>query len=158
MPFQISALSEASFEPLFHLSDDQLKAHGALRTHATQKPGFPCRISLADAEIGEEVLLVHYEHQSAATPFRASHAVYVRVGASQAKPGRGEVPAVFRTRILSLRGFDRSGMMIAADLADGRELEPALEQMLSHAKVDYIHLHYAKPGCFAARVDRVDRN
>jgi len=111
-------------------------------------------VSLADAELGEDVLLVHYEHQSAETPFRASHAVYVRPDADEAKPELNEVPALLRSRILSLRGFDEAGMMVHADLADGQELESAIEQVFAVPEVAYIHLHYAKPGCYAARVDR----
>jgi hypothetical protein len=154
MPFRIRPLPKAIFEPLFHLSSEDLPRHGAVRQTVTKKPGFPCRVSLADAEIGEEVLLVHYEHQSANTPFRASHAVYVRPGADQANLGPNEVPEQLRSRILSLRGFDAAGMMVHADLADGRDLEAAIDAAFILPHVEYIHLHYAKPGCYAARIDR----
>jgi hypothetical protein len=154
MTFQISALPKSNFAHLFNLSDAELARHGAIRRRVDARPGFPCRVSLADAKIGEEVILAHFEHQSADTPFRASHAVYVRPQAEQARPERGEVPEVLRSRILSLRGFDKTGMMIAADLSDGRELEPAAERLLADPDVAYIHLHYAKPGCYAARMDR----
>jgi hypothetical protein len=154
MSFRISALPRDSFAHLFHLSDAELAAQGALRRRADAKPGFPCRISLADAEIGEEVILAHFEHHSARTPFRASHAVYVRPHAVQARPAAGDVPALLRSRILSLRAFDAAGLMIDADLADGHALEPAVERMLGNVAVDYIHIHYAKPGCYAARIDR----
>lgn len=155
MPFQIHPLPRRRFEPLFALSDAELAARGALRVRATSKPGFPCRISLADAEPGEEVILAHYEHQSANSPFRASHAVYLRPGAAEASLLPGEVPAMLRSRILSLRGFDTAGMLVTADLAEGGALEAPLQAMLDEPSVAYVHLHFAKPGCFAARVDRV---
>jgi hypothetical protein len=154
MPFLIAALPRTLFEPLFSMTDEELTGYDAIRQRVTRKPGFPCRVSLADAEVGEEVLLVHYEHQSARTPFRASHAVYVRPAARQAFPGRDEVPELLRSREISLRGFDSTGMMVHADLADGRELEGAIEKIFAVGEVAYIHLHYAKPGCYAARVDR----
>jgi hypothetical protein len=154
MSFQISALPKSKFDSLFSLSDEELSRRGALRQIVHKKPGSPCRVSLEDAEIGEEVILVHYEHQSADTPFRASHAVYVRPNADQAHPEIDEVPLLFRTRALSLRGFDDEGMMIGADLADGSELEAGIERIFANTEVAYIHLHYAKPGCYAARVDR----
>jgi hypothetical protein len=154
MPFQIAALPKSRFQHLFSLTDQELTRHGAVRQTAKAKPGSPCRVSLQDAEIGEEILLVHYEHQSTDTPFRASHAVYVRPGAEQAAPAVNEIPQLFRSRILSLRCFDAEGMMIHADLADGRELEAGIEQVFPRLEVAYIHLHYAKPGCYAARVDR----
>jgi hypothetical protein len=154
MPFQISALPKSKFEHLFSLSAEDLARHGAVRQTAAKRPGYPCRVSLVDAEVGEEVLLVHYEHQSADTPFRASHAVYVRLDAAQAQPAFDEVPEFLRSRTLSLRGFDASGMMTYADLADGLQLEAAINRIFANSDVEYIHLHYAKPGCYAARVDR----
>jgi len=155
MPFRISALPKSQFEPFFAMSAEELASHGALRQTATKKPGVPCRISLTDAEVGEEVLLLHYEHLSVDTPFRSSHAIYIRPAAGQAQPGPNEVPDFFRSRVLSLRAFDAGGMMVEADLADGQELEPAIERLLAGAQVAYLHLHFAKPGCYAARVDRV---
>jgi hypothetical protein len=116
--------------------------------------GYPCRVSLVDAAPGEELVLAHYEHQPAATPFRASHAVYVRVEAEEARPAPDEVPALLRKRLLSLRAFDEAGMMIAADVVDGREVEPVIERLLANPAAAYLHAHYAKQGCYAARIDR----
>lgn len=154
MPFQISALSPAQFEPLAALSAGELATHNARRMTVDKKPGFPCRVSLADAEMGEEVILVHYQHQDAATPFRSSHAVYFRPGVEQALPAVDEVPVMLRSRPLSIRAFDDEGMMVGAELADGTQLEAAIAAALANPKAAYLHLHFAKPGCYAARVDR----
>ena len=154
MPFRISALPIAPFAPLFALPDDALPALGARRVVADGDGGYPCRVSLRDAEPGETLLLVNYQHQPADTPFRASHAIYVREAAEQAHPSPDEVPALLRTRLLSLRGFDENGMMRAADVVDGTALEPAIVAMLADSAIGYLHLHYAKPGCYAARIDR----
>lgn len=155
MSFQISALPLALFAPLLSMTDEALRSHRAMRRVADKKPGFPCRVSLADADVGEPVLLVHFEHQPADTPFRSSHAIYVRENAIQAHCARNEVPESFRSRLLSLRGFDARGMLIDADIAEGYSLEWALERMLETESIGYVHLHFAKPGCYAARVDRV---
>ena len=152
--FQIQALPAAPFTPLFELPEDELAARGAVRRVADAKPGFPCRVSLADAEPGETVILAHYEHQPADSPFRASHAVYVREGVAQAIPSPGAVPEVLRSRTLSLRAFDAAGMMLDADLVEGRALEGAAERLLADPAVAYLHAHFAKPGCFACRIDR----
>jgi hypothetical protein len=154
MSFQITALAPDGFEPLFALSDEQLAEHLAVRVTATSKPGFPCRVSLADAEVGEELLLVNHQHLSEATPYRATHAVYVRKGARQAKPAVDEVPEQLRTRTLSLRTFDKSGMLVTADLTEGADLEVALERQFAEPAAAYVHIHFAKPGCYAARADR----
>lgn len=154
MTFQIQPLSRSLFSHLFSISDAELASCRALRQTVTHKPGFPCRVSLEDAEIGEEVLLVHFEHQPADTPFRASHAVYVRANAAEARLSPGEVPAMLRSRTLSLRAFDASGMMVGAELAEGGLLEGAVEKLLANPAVACLHLHFAKPGCYAALVER----
>lgn len=155
MSFRILALPSNLFSPLFRLPDEALRERGVVRKIVDKKPGFPCRVSLADADIGETVLLLNFEHQPARTPFRASHAIYVREGALQAQCAIGEVPELLRSRAISLRGFDEAHMLSAADLVEGAALESALDRMLSNEQVSYIHLHYAKPGCYAARVERV---
>jgi len=44
--------------------------------------------------------------------------------------------------------------MIDADVVEGRDLEQALSRVLENSRVSYAHLHYARPGCYAGRVDR----
>lgn len=154
MAFQISPLPLTPFNHLFEATPDELAVQNTVRKSVTQRPGFPCRVSLQDAEIGEEVILTHYEHQSADTPYKASHAVYVRVNAQPVELPENEIPQMLRSRPLSLRAFDKAGMMVAADLAEGEALEAVIEQMFLDEQADYIHLHFAKAGCYAARVDR----
>jgi len=154
MSFVVSALPAEPFGPLFALSDEALAAQGALRRTVDAKPGFPCRVSLEDAEPGETVLLLNYEHQPADTPFRARHAIYVRNGAPQAELAPGQLPPVFRDRILSLRAFDEVGMLRAAEVAQGEAVQPAVERLLAKPEVAYLHAHYAGMGCYAARIDR----
>jgi hypothetical protein len=151
--FRISGLPAEPFEPLFAMSDAELAARGAVRRIADARPGYPCRISLTDAEPGQEVILVHFEHQTADTPFRASHALYVRRG-EQRFDAVDLVPEQLRLRILSVRAFDTAGMMITADVVDGKELEPVIDRLFADPRAAYLHVHYAKQGCYAARVDR----
>ena len=154
MTFRIVALDPAPFAPLFALDDAELAAHGARRDVADAKPGYPCRVSLVDAEPGETLILANFVHQPAAGPFRASHAVYVREGAVRAEPAAGEVPALLRLRTLSLRAFDAGGAMIDARLVDGHDVEAAIDAMLALPACAEVHIHYAAPGCFAARAVR----
>lgn len=152
MSFRISGLPAEPFQHLFAMSDAELARHGAVRKIAADS-GYPCRISLTDAAQGDEVILVNYEHQGADTPYRSRHAVYVRQG-EQRYQATGEVPAQLRKRLLSIRAFDAHGMMVDADVADGKELEPQIARFFALPEVAYLHLHYARPGCYAARVDR----
>jgi hypothetical protein len=45
-------------------------------------------------------------------------------------------------------------MLVNADLVDGRELEGKIEQLFAEPRIAYLQLHFAKPGCYAARVER----
>jgi len=154
MSFQITGLPATQFSPLFALSDEELRARNAARLMADRRPGFPCRVSLRDADPGETVLLLNYEHLPVATPYRSRHAIFVRKDAVDARLSVNEIPEVLQTRLLSLRAYDHVGMMVDADVLSGHELASALHRMLDQEAVAYIHVHNAKPGCFAARVDR----
>lgn len=154
MDFQISALDVDQFRHLFDMKTEDLAERAVLRSVADSKPGYPCRVSLEDAVVGESVLLMNYEHQAASTPFRSSHAIYVREDACHARPAVNEVPAMLKTRLLSVRAFDAVGMMIAADVVAGDELEQLLERMLADSSAESIHIHNAKLGCYLAMAER----
>jgi hypothetical protein len=154
MGFQISGLPRETFEPLFGLDDAALRQHRACRVIADRPRAFPCRVSLVDAEVGEPLILVHYEHLPVDSPFRSGHAVYVRVDAEERRLALGEVPLLLRSRTLSVRAFDDHDLMQAAELVDGAEVESVIERLLADPGVAFLHIHYAAPGCFAARVDR----
>lgn len=156
MTFQISSLSYAPFAPYFQMSDQELRTRNARRMVVTASPGTPCRVSLADADVGETVVLLNYQHQPADSPYQAAHAIYVRKGVAQRQLAAGEVPEVIRSRPISLRAFDADHMMIDADVVAGEEIEAAINQAFAQEDVSYLHLHFAKPGCFAATVRRVE--
>jgi len=152
--FRISGLPAARFAHLFGLGDAELASQGIMRYIADAKPGFPDRIELRDLEPGEAALLLNYIHQDADTPYRASHAIFVREGASEAYDRIGEVPEVLRVRPLSLRAFNAGGLMLDADLVDGTQVETMIERLFANSDAEYIQAHYAKRGCYAARIDR----
>ena len=154
MPYAIVGLSPEPFESLFGLSDAALADRGILRYVADATPGFPCRITLVDAEPGETLLLLNHAHQTAATPYRSSHAIFVREGATACATFENRVPDVLRIRLLSIRAFDTTGMMLDADVVDGIDTERAIERFFADPHVAYLHVHNAKRGCYAARVDR----
>lgn len=154
MSFRITGLAAEPFRHLFGLADAELRKHGAVRYIADKKPGYPDRIEVRDAEPGETVLLLNYTHQPADNPYRASHAIFVREGANAAYEGVDEIPEAMRARVISLRAFDANDLMIDADVVDGRELENVIERFLADTRVAYMHAHYAKRGCYAARIDR----
>lgn len=154
MSFRITGLDPAPFAPLFGLPDAELTARGVRRMVVDARPGFPDRIELRDLDPGETALLLNHIHQPADTPYRASHAIFVREGAATAFDAVDEVPEVLASRPLSLRAFDADHMMVDADLVDGRVAAGTIECLLADPRVAYLHAHYAKRGCYAARIDR----
>lgn len=153
MDFQIKALARQQFEHFFGRSADDLNQLNVRRMEANQSPGFPCRISLRDADVGETVLLLNYEHQSEHSPYRASHAIFVIEGAEEATPDVNQIPQLLLTRLLSVRAFNADHFMIAADVCEGCELEAIIHSLGARDGVEYLHIHNAKPGCFAAKVE-----
>ena len=83
MHYRISGLSPEPFRHLYGLSDDELARAGVIRYLADKSPGFPDRIEMRDADIGQRLLLLNHVCQTAATPYRASHAIFVREGAEE---------------------------------------------------------------------------
>src|SRR5689334_15162446 len=127
MTYRISGLDPAPYKPLFALSDEELAEQGIIRMTVTEKPSFPCRVSLVDREIGESVLLLNHVSHDVANPYRSSHAIFV--ADADSAEFIDEVPPVFAGRVLSLRGFDGEGMMADALLAQAGEADSAIRKL-----------------------------
>ena len=154
MSFRITGLPAEDFAHLFALSDQELAARGAVRRNADARtPGYPCRVSLTDSRPGDELLLVNYEHHPVRSPYRMRFAVYVRRG-EETYDAIDEVPEQLRIRTLAVRAFDADAMMVGWELIDGHQLEAAVERLFADPRAAYLHVHYAAPGCYAARIDR----
>lgn len=154
MSFRICGLAASEFQSLYGLDDERLAALGVKRMRVDAHPGYPDRIELRDVAVGETVLLLNHTHQPANTPYRASHAIFVREGASEAAIATNEVPDALRHRTISLRAFDADHLMVDADLVEGRELAGLIESFFANPDVAYLQAHYAKRGCYAARIER----
>ena len=155
MAFRITGLSPEPFRHLFGLSEGALSERGVKRYAADQKPGFPDRIEMRDAEPGETLLLLNHTCQPANTPYRATHAIFVREGATDTYDQVDRVPEVMRVRLLSLRAYSTEGMMLDADVVEGTQIETAIGRFFANSDVSYIHVHNAKQGCYSGRIDRV---
>lgn len=154
MNFQVTGLSVEPFRSLFGLSDQELALRGVKRYVADRKPGFPDRIEMRDAEIGEKLLLLNHVCQPADTPYRATHAIFVIEGAENTYRRVNEIPDVMRRRLLSLRGYNAAGMMLDADVVDGKDIEGVIVRFFRSPDIAYIHAHNAKYGCYSGRIDR----
>lgn len=154
MTYRVLGLDPTPFRHLYHLPDDELAAQCARRYVVDRTPGFPDRVELRDLQPGETALLVNHVHQPGASPYRASHAIFVREGAAQAAESIGRLPDVMRHRPLSLRAFDAAHMMVDATLVAGADAEAPLLTLLADPRISYVHAHYAVRGCYAARIER----
>jgi Protein of unknown function (DUF1203) len=151
MTFRIRGLDAGQFSHLFALSDAELAAQGAMRKTADGPS--PCRVSLTDATPGDEVILVNYEHHAVESPYRMRFAIYVREGEATFDAVNA-VPDQLRRRTLAVRGFDENGMMTGWELIEGIWLEEAIERQFADPRAQYLHVHFAAPGCYAAKVER----
>ena len=152
--FRIRGLAPVPFQPLLAMSDTELAEHGAKRMRVDACPGFPCRVSLEDAPIGETVLLLNWEHLKTASPYRASGPVFVRENAHAPAEFVDAVPEQLRRRLLSVRAYDGDDMMRAAEVLQGDALEIQIRSYFADLSIRYLHVHNARPGCFACRIDR----
>ncbi|HTF31000.1 MAG TPA: DUF1203 domain-containing protein [Flavitalea sp.] len=150
--FQIKSLEASEFSNLFELDQSGLQKIGAIKMIVDKKPGFPCRVSLEDAEIGEEVMLLPYQYHKTKAPYRSTGPVFVRKNAITARLMINEIPKMLQHRLLSLRAYDRNGMMKESSVAEGHALKDALEKIFINPDISYIHIHNAKAGCYNCEV------
>jgi hypothetical protein len=156
MLFRIRGLPAEQFSPLFTLSDGELAQKGAVRRIADARdPGYPCRVSLTDSNPGDELILVNYEHHDVASPYRMRFAIFVRKG-DETFDAVDTVPEQLRKRTLAVRAFDSGAMMIGHELIEGARLEEAIARLFADARAAYLHVHFAAPGCYAARIERAE--
>ncbi len=152
--FVISGLDPKLFEGYFEMNSSQLGKMGIRTSLADSYPGYPCRVSLEDAQIGEEVYLISFEHHQTNSPYRSSGPVFVRKNAMPASMGINEIPEMLIHRLLSLRAYNEAGMMLDSRTLNGSELRFTLCQMFENMEIAYIHIHNAGPGCYNCKAER----
>ncbi|QRM31099.1 DUF1203 domain-containing protein [Microvirga sp. VF16] len=154
MPFQVRGLDAEPFAPLFELNEADLRAIGAKRVYADEADAYPCRVSLTRVGVGEELLLLNHAHQTTSTsPYRAAGPIFV---SRYAKTGtyQDELPPMLRDRLLSLRAYDANAFIVDAEVAEGGDVLQVIERFFANPEVAHIDAHFARRGCFAARVER----
>ena len=150
--FIISGIKRQEVGHLFGLTHQELSAKGMSKIIVDEKPGYPCRISLKDANIGEEVLAINYEHHKANSPYRASGPIFIRLNTGEAKLKKNEIPRMLKHRYLSLRAYDEEGMMIDATTIDGENLAKTIDEIFDNPQSAYIQVHNAKPGVIIVKL------
>jgi hypothetical protein len=121
---------------------------------ANSNHGFPCRVSLRDADEGDALILFHHVSHEVATPYRSAYAIYVRETADAAAVYVDETPPVFEGRPIALRGFDADGNLLGAALALPGQADARIRELFESDDIAYIHAHNAAHGCFSAAIER----
>ena len=152
--WHLSGLDHRQFEYLVEMDDSDLAARGIVRCVATQDHGFPCRISLVDARVGEELLLLPYTHLACTSPYRASGPVFIRCQAVRCVLPPGVVPPYVHRRQMSVRAYDAGAFMLSGQVCEGAEVAATLDQLFDDPHVHQVHLHNAGRGCYSCRAER----
>lgn len=155
MNFIIESLDYKHFEYLSKLNEDELIQKNIVKQLVDKKPSFPCRITLEDAEIGEEVFLLNFVFHAVNSPYKASGPIYIRPHKEQKFCEINEIPSLFLTRIISLRGYNHKQMLIFAEVFEGKELKNKIQKAFENQEIEYLHIHNAKFGCYFAQAKRV---
>jgi hypothetical protein len=152
--FQFVALPSENFSHLIAMDDAELESHGAKRVNVDSHPGYPCRVSLMDAPVGERVILTPFRHHDVLSPYQSAGPIFVRENAQTAKPHVNEIPVMFHHRLLSVRAYNEAAMMKKAKVVEGQVLEETIRHLFSTEAISYLHIHNAGPGCFNCLVQR----
>jgi hypothetical protein len=150
----VTGLSPEPFEKYFGMPEAELAEHNIKRYVVDQPSAYPNWIEMRHCALGQTVLLLNHFYRTADTPYRASHAIYVREGASNTYDATDQIPEVMLVRLLSVRGFSKNGMILDADVVEGQNLEPVIDRLFENQQIDYLHVHNAKRGCYSGRIDR----
>ena len=153
MDYIVKGLPLEPFQSLFGMTEDELRKHGVSRVVA-DGPGYPCRVTLEDAEPNESLLLLNWRHLDADTPYRSDGPIFVREAALASYEARNTIPDQQRIRLLSVRAYDERGWMRDAEVVEGRDLEPLVERFFADPATEFLHVHNARRGCYACRIDR----
>ncbi len=148
-----TGLPASDFAVYTKMNDAELGQHGAKRIIADDD-GYPCRISLRRAQPGETLILLAYEHHPARSPYRAAGPIFIRQTAHQTGCYHNILPPMLADSLLSLRAYDQTGMMQYGAVATDREALAAIRAQMADQTIAYLHIHFARRGCYACRVER----
>jgi late competence protein required for DNA uptake (superfamily II DNA/RNA helicase) len=152
--FQIKALPYSQFAHLFSADKEELQKVGAIKMVVDEQPDFPCRVSLQDAAIGEEVILLPYQHHKTNSPYQATGPIFVRKNALEVTLAVNEIPIMLLHRLLSIRCYNNKGIMINANVVEGKVISETLHTLFANNDIAYVHVHNAKPGCYNCVAER----
>ena len=153
---QSGPVSKSGFRllPIGAAEADALRHGGGEIYVADEKPGYPCRQCLRDAEIGEEVILVSHDPFTTDSPYRSASPIFIHRNRCEPPADLHELTTQLTARQLSVRSFDRDEMMLDAVVIDGHDLGETISKLFADRTADRLHVHNAERGCWAVAVTR----
>lgn len=152
--FQVVSLNETAIHRYRGLSDQVLEALNARWLTVDKSPGYPCRVSLQDAAVGERVLAFNYAHHNVSSAYAATGPIFIREFAHAAHCEKNTLPKMLDHRLLSVRGYNAECNMVVAEVVEGKRAPSLIRQVFQNSSVEYLHIHNAGPGCFNCSVIR----
>ena len=155
MPDFIIEPISARWQQQLQQGTEQIENNPVIKVAADAKPGYPCRLSLQDAEPGEGLFLFSHSPFSTASPYRETGPVFVRENAKPAVLGANQVPEIAKARSIVVRAYDAGDMMVAARQAEAHEIADTIREFLRDESVEFVHLRAVVSGCFLCAARRM---
>jgi hypothetical protein len=117
----------------------------------------PCRHCLADARVGEPLLLLSYHFGRPFGVYWTPSPIWLHEKACEAFDRSNSIPEIVRNRLVSVRAYDAEDMCLydLGDVWDGGQVDALPDRCLTDRRTDYVNIHTARPGCFLCRVERI---
>jgi hypothetical protein len=143
---------------------DKIRNRGAdghgnrLRPFAATGQGEPLRCCLRYAESDEQITLLSYAVFNHPSVWTEVGPVYIHVGPCDGYPPTDRLPEQLATGPCVLRTYRADDTMNYEHntvVAEGADLEPVIERLLSESDVATVHVRTLAPQCFLFRVTAV---
>lgn len=130
---------------------------GQVHVRPVDRPGFPCRHCLRLGRPGETMLLASWDLPKPLGAYWTPSPVFLHAHDCARSETLDALPeTVTANALVSLRHYDAEGMCLydLGVVVPGAEAEAALRDRLADARVAFVNIHTAKPGCWLTRVER----
>jgi hypothetical protein len=151
--FIVEAIPAGQLEEIRMNGRDE--AGNPLAVSVEAQGGNPLRCCLRETEPGERVLLIAYTPPGTAGAYAERGPVFIHADACEGYPTPHEYPPGLRHRQQVVRAYDRRGRIADGVLvADGREAERVMTELLARPDVELVHLRNVGYGCYNFTVRR----
>ncbi len=125
------------------------EAGNPLKVQVHQDSGAPLRCCLREARAGERLLLIAYTPPGTAGAYAERGPVFIHAERCEGYLTPGEYPPELAGRQQVVRAYDKQGRIADGVLvADGRQAQAAIAELLARREVKLVHLRNVGYGCY----------